>query len=163
MYFISFAAIIFVTIIVTFSIPIQNLADMPSLLCILLICIPVLISSGLFKDFNNAFRIVLHKKRERSLIEIKRAAEAVNLVIKTVVYSGIFQFLLSLVVVLHRMDDPAHLGPILASAFLSSIYACGFALILLPLKSILKVQIIEFMPEQKEGQAQEEIIQQDQV
>lgn len=152
MYFISIAAIILVTIIVCFTgnTSIADFMDLSSLAIILLLCIPILISAGLFKDFNNAFRIALHKGKEYSLIEIRRALEAVSLVIKTLLYSGIFLSAVSLIVLLRRLSEPAEIGPNLSVAILTWIYTLAIAMILLPIKSILNIRIIEFMPEHTE-------------
>ncbi len=162
MYFISIAGIILVTVIVSYSISIFTFLDMPSLLLVLLLTVPVLISSGLFKDFHNAFRIAFSKKNNNSLIKIKRAAEAVNMMIRALLCSGTFLFLLSLVTILGHLDDPSLLGPYLSTTFLCLIYACGIAILLLPIKSILQVRIIEFMPQHEDTASeipQEESIQ----
>lgn len=162
MYFISILAIILVTVILGSSwgfspfFGLNHFVDLPSLLIILLICIPLLISSGLFKDFNNAFRIALNKKAEYGLIEIKRAIEAVSLTIKTLLCAGIFLFAASLLQILKMLSDLTELGPTIAVALLTLIYTLIFALMLLPIKSILNIRIIEFMPEQTENAAQEE-------
>ena len=150
MYFISIAAIILITIIASCSISFFAFLDMPSLLLVLLLTIPVLISSGLFKDFHNAFRIAFSKKNSNSLIKIKLAAEAVNMMIKTLLCSGTFLFLISVVTILGHFDDPSLLGPYLTTSLLCPIYACGIAILLLPIKSILQVRIIEFMPQQED-------------
>ena len=63
MYFISILAVILVTVILTYSVSLQNFMSWPSLLLNLLLSIPILISSGLFRDFNNAFHIALGKKK----------------------------------------------------------------------------------------------------
>ena len=63
MYFISILAVILVTVILTYSVSLQNFMSWPSLLLILLLSIPILISSGLFRDFNNAFHIAHGKKK----------------------------------------------------------------------------------------------------
>ena len=162
MYFISILAIILVTIILGSSwgfspfFGLTGFVDLPSLLIILLICIPLLISSGLLKDFNNAFRIALSKKAEYGLIEIKRAIEAVSLTIKTLLCAGTFLFAASLLQILKMFSDPAELGPHIAVSLLTLIYTLIFALMLLPIKSILNIRIIEFMPEQAENTTQKE-------
>jgi len=79
--------------------------DMPSLIILLLICIPILLASNLWKDFNNAFRIVLGKGKERTLLEIKRAVEAVNLVMKTLLYGGFFAFFFTIPIILHAVTS----------------------------------------------------------
>lgn len=155
MYFISILAIILVSVILTFSVSVQYFVDLPSLLLILLLSIPILISSGLLKDFNNAFHIALGKKKSNGLIEIKRALEAVNMMIWTFLCSGLFLFLASMITVLHSLDDPSYLGPVISVSLLCFIYGAALALLLLPIKAILQVRIIEFMPESKEEMLQE--------
>lgn len=62
--------------------------DLPSLLLPALICIPVLVFSGLRKDFLCAFRLVSSRNADASLHEKKRAREAVSLAMKTLFLSG---------------------------------------------------------------------------
>lgn len=150
MYFLSILAVILVSVILSFSVSVQNLMDLPSLLLVLLLSIPILISSGLLKDFNNAFHFALGKKKSSSLIEIKRALEAVTLMIRTFLCSGLFLFLTAMIAVLHSMDTPQSLGPAISVSILCFIYGTALALLLLPVKSILQVRIIEFMPESED-------------
>ena len=156
MYFISILAIIAVTLIASGSSNPEAIIDAPSLVIVLLICIPMLISSGLLKDFNNAFRIALNRKKEAGLIEIKRAIEAIGLTIHTLFYSAFFLFAISLIAILRSLSDLASLGPNLAVAFLTCIYSLALALMLLPIKSILTVRAIEFMQQPEDETIQEE-------
>lgn len=149
MYFVSIIAIILVTVILSFSVSIQSFIDLSSLLLVLLLTVPILISAGLFRDFNNAFRIALGQKKN-SLVEIKRALEAVNLMVRTFLCTGLFLFLVSMITVLHRLDTPATLGPAISVSLLCFIYGTAMVLLLLPVKAILQVRIIEFMPEQED-------------
>lgn len=156
MYFISILAIIAVTLIAAGNTNPKALFDAPSLIIILLICIPMLISSGLLKDFNNAFRIALSRKKEAGLTEIKRAIEAVSLTIKTLFYSSFFLFAISLTAILRNLSDLTGLGPNLTVAFLTCIYSLALALVLLPIKSILTVRAIEFMQQPEDENNQKE-------
>ncbi len=149
MYFISFIAIILVTIVMSFSFaaPFTTFLDLPSLLLLLIVCIPVLFSTGLQKDFCNAFRIGLSKNTTVSLTAIKRAHEAVSLMIKTLLYGSLLLFVLSCCIVLLTLEDIAYLGPNLSVSAICFVYATAFIVLLLPLKSILKVKIMEYMQE----------------
>lgn len=157
MYLISIIAIILLislssNFFMEFStISFQYLLDLPSFIMLLIICIPFLVSSGLMKDFNNAFRIVLSRKKNVSLNELKRAIEAVTLAIKTLLGSGFLIFLMSMLIILHTLDTPESLGPKVSATLTAFIYACVFALPLLPLKSILNLRIIEYMSETEIG------------
>lgn len=160
MYFISIFTIILVTVLMGCSSGSFSLAyfiDLPSILMILLICIPILISAGLFGDFNNAFRIALSKKRDNSLIAIRRALEAVTLMIRTLLSSGLFLLSFSLLMILRRLDDLSALGPVLSVALITWAYTLIITLLLLPIKSILNVRMIEFMPEENVDAAGKEL------
>ena len=159
MYFISILAVVIASVILSFSLTLsvsfKNFLDFPSLLLILLLSIPILISSGLLRDFNNAFRIAIGKKKSGSLTEIKRACKAVSLMIRTFLLSGLFLFLISMITVLHALDTPDALGPAISVSLLCFIYGTALALMLLPIRAILQVRIIEFMQEPENGLLQE--------
>lgn len=84
MYLLSIVGVIVMTVVMGFisGLDVGNLFDFISLLLLLLLLIPMLISGGLFKDFNNAFRLGIGKRQPVSLMELKRAKEAVCLAIK---------------------------------------------------------------------------------
>lgn len=126
---------------------ILTLIDFPSIILLIIINIPILISARLLKDFNNAFALTLSKKKAGSLMEIKRAIEAVTLSMKSLFYSGLFIFFMALIIILKNLSSPETLGPSLAVAILSFIYAIVLNLIMLPIKSKLNLLLIEFMQE----------------
>lgn len=119
--------------------------DLPSVIILLILCVPVLLSAGLFRDFNNAFAIALSKKKIARITEMKRAMEAVDLTMKTLLFGGGFIFIFSLIIVLRNLEVPEMLGPNIAVAMLTFIYAIGFNIILLPIKSKLNIRMTEFM------------------
>lgn len=147
MYFVSILAIIIVVLAMAFSMPLIYLLDFPSLILLLVFCIPILFSAGLQKDFCRAFHIALSKKTDVSLTSIKRSSEAVSLVIKTLLCGGLFMALLQCIIVLHLMVDLTSLGPNINTSCICLIYALAFSILLLPLKSILKVRMAEYMQE----------------
>lgn len=154
MYLISFIAVILTIVLSTTGLwgggqppVIRYFIDLPTLILLLIVCVPFLISTGLIKDFNNAFRIVLSRKKETTLIELKRAVEAVSLTIKSLLCTGILIFMMSIIMILHTLDTPETLGPKISVCILSIIYVCVFILILLPLRSTLNLRIIEYMQE----------------
>lgn len=143
MYFISVAAVVVVS---GFLLMVGNgnvvwFLDVPSLLVVLLFDSMILISSGLTKDFNNAFRMALKNGKEKGLSEIKRAIEAVALVRKTTLAAGVFSMIFGLIMAIGQLDDPAMMGPNLAVASLTLLYALAVVLILLPLESRLKMKL----------------------
>lgn len=125
------------------------LIDFPTAALFLLIIIPILISGGLLKDLNNAFRLAIKKRKAACLTELKKAKEAVSLTIKTLIVSSVFLFFIQGICAMRKADDLSLLGPSMAAAMLAMVYGFGFSLILLPLQSILNVRIQEFLSEQE--------------
>lgn len=124
---------------------ILNYVDLVSLVFILLITIPVLISAGLFRDFNRAFAITLGNRKVESLITLKRAKEAVELARKAMLYSGIFVGIFSTIIVLNQVTDFSIWGPNISVAWLSALYGIGLDILLLPIQSRLEIKIAEYM------------------
>lgn len=122
----------------------QNFVDLVSIVILLVVVFPVLVQSGLGKDFNNSFRLTLGKKKEASFKEMKRALEALGLVRKTLWYTSVFICCVSFIVVMHNLDDPANIGPNLAVCILVVAYAAVLNIILLPIEKQLKIRLIEF-------------------
>ena len=64
--------------------------DLPSLLPLILFNITMLLSAGLLKDFNNAFRFVVRTDQEESLTKLRRSIEAVRLARRVTLAAGGF-------------------------------------------------------------------------
>ena len=115
--------------------------DIPSLIIILLFDSMMLISAGLTRDFNNAFRMAFATGKEKGLSEIKRAIEAVVLVRKTTLTAGGFGMIFGLIMVIGQLANLELLGPNRAVASLTLLYALAIELVLLPLESRLKMKL----------------------
>lgn len=115
--------------------------DLPSFLMFLIVIIPVLIGSGLLKDFGRAFKIGVSKKETFPLVQMKNAVCAVKLVIKTLLATAGFLSATAIVLILGNMTDLAKLGPNLSVVCMSFSYAFFFVLILLPLKARIEKKI----------------------
>ena len=121
--------------------------DGMSFLILLVLTVPMLVASGLLKDFNSAFRLSVIKSKIKNMSEIKRAIEAVDLVMKVLITAGAFIAACLFIMIMHTLDDPSTLGPKTAVASVSLIYALAMNLFLLPLKSRLKIRLQEYMEE----------------
>ncbi|MCM1251610.1 MAG: hypothetical protein NC321_02220 [Clostridium sp.] len=66
---------------------------------------------------------------------------------RTLLSSGLFLLVASLLLILRGLDDLSALGPVLSVALITWAYALIITLLLLPIKSILNVRVIEFMQE----------------
>lgn len=162
MYFLSILGVILSVILMGCSgEAMQNLGyllDIVNILLVLIVTIPILASSGLHKDFNNAFKFTLGKKEADNLIELKRAKEAITLVIKTVILSGILFWAFETIVISYNVINDADtieklnksISMFLANeaiGILSIFYAMVVSLLLLPIGSRLEVKMAEFMKE----------------
>lgn len=151
MYLLSFVSVILLTgVMCAFSFGVNinyvsRMLDFPTIFYLVLFLIPLLISGGLLKDFNNAFRLGIGKKTAESLIELKRAKESVSLTIKIMISLSIFICAVQGIAIIYSMNDLSALGPCFSVALLSLIYGMGIALILLPLQARLNIQIQEFI------------------
>lgn len=125
------------------------LFDGVTVIFLLLFIIPQLVLGGLVKDFNNAFRLGIGKRKASDLMEIKRAREAVDLTIKISLVASVFIAVVSAVLLLYATSDPLALGPSMAVALTSPVYGIGLALLLLPLQSRLNIRMQEFISEKE--------------
>ena len=123
--------------------------DIVSLLLILVLTIPIMLSAGLLKDFNRAFPLVIGKKKETTLHEINRSIIAVGLAMKTLVAGGVFLFLCAVIQILMSLDDPSYLGPNCAVAIITMVYSMILVLLLLPLKARLEILKQEYMQQEE--------------
>ncbi len=130
--------------------------DIPSLLMILLIGASVLIASGLWKDFVNAFRFTMGKEKKAGLSERKRAREAVELLMKAVRYGGVFIALMNFANIYNTPDDPWVWRANLVVISLTLLYAYAVNVLLLPVRSRLNVGIIEYMQTGDDGEKKED-------
>lgn len=151
MYLISLAILLIVIIyIAALGQPISailNFFDIPSLMIIVLITLPMLFSSGLFKDLKRAFAVIMKKNVPYTKLELERSLEAVRLTIKLILFSGAFGFLIGAITILAHLNV-AVLGPNMAVNTIPVLYALFGCFILLPIQSRLKVLILSAASEQ---------------
>lgn len=181
MYLLSFLAVVIVSLLAigTTSMGIGAIGffggiylDYWSFGILILLCVPILIGSGLFKDFNNAFRLAVKikektetepstkekieteaepstkkkRKSEASLTEVKHAIEAVCLVRKVLVAGGAFIMLLTFTFLLACSNSDFYaIGADMAVALLPLIYAFAIDIFLLPMEARLKVKLNDMM------------------
>lgn len=119
--------------------------DPSTLILLLVICIPLLWSAGLLRDFNHAFLYVCGKKKAECLMDLKRAKEAVDLSIKTLMLSGLLFSFIQVTILMRKLTSLSELGPTLFAALLAIIYASALSLILLPLRSQLTLKIMDYL------------------
>lgn len=150
MYLLSILAVILSGIFLTFLSTtglsaITYYLDAVSIVIIFIITIPILISSGLHKDFNHAFSFSFGNKKPSSFLELTKAKAAVELVRKTVLMAGAFCTVGSMIIVFIEIEDVKTLLCNCAVACLTLLYALALDLILLPVSYKLDAKTAEYM------------------
>ena len=120
------------------------LLDLVSLIGILLPTVPMLAASGLVKDFFRSFSIAYQKNCTADKQEIIRSMTAVKLMSILFLFSGILSSVLGVISMLHRLDDPAALGPNVSVALISLLYGIILNILLLPVKAKLEMLVQSF-------------------
>lgn len=123
--------------------------DMPSMLLLFMIVIPVFISSGLWKDFNNAFRLSIKERESAGKVELMRAVEAVSFMIKTLWVTGIFavtfQLVITFLMYVRDVIKQENIVQYVAISLLPIVYALFFMIFLLPMQARLNVRLKELL------------------
>ncbi len=120
------------------------LLDLPSFVIILVFTVPVLVRGGVWKDFERAF-LLLKRGYTCHLSELRRTQDVVEMLQKQVFCAGIMAMLLTFITIMRQLSDLASLGPNLAVAILTVLYATVIEMLLLPLHLEVKRQIINYM------------------
>lgn len=126
---------------------VRTFIDLPTIILMLVVIIPMLISTGLFKDFNNGLRLGITKKMPQTVTEIKRAIEAVKLVMTASLVTGIFISIAGMIIVFVNVGDMAVLLPNVSVALIGVIYGIIIYLLLLPFRTILNLKLINYIQE----------------
>lgn len=128
--------------------------DSPSFVMILVMGGAVVAAAGFWKDFLNAFRLAMGKRRQVGLTEWKRAKEAVELFSRALRYGSFFIALLQFTAVSAvTMNEPQVQWITLVMAALPLLYAYAVNILLLPIKGRIAINMIEYM--QKPGESDE--------
>lgn len=139
MYIISLILFVLITIgISILSAEPKVFIDIPSLLVIVGLTLPLIFASGLFNDFIRGFAIMNHTTNKYTAIELKRSLEAMKLAMTGIILSGILGTLVAFVAICHGDFAKEMLMPYLGVASLTTLYALVFLMILLPIISRIK-------------------------
>lgn len=141
--------------------------DAPTLICILVLSVPLLFRKGMGKDFFRAFKMqfkyriirekgdveegknikIKKKVHNYTLGEMRRSLDAVEFMQKQILYAGIITMILPTIFVLGQLNFE-RLGPNLAVTLLSLLYTAVLELLLLPLQLETKRRIVNYMEEE---------------
>ncbi len=123
--------------------------DLPSLVLILVLTLPVLFRNGLGKDFLRAFKL-LKKSYHCRLGELRRTLDAVEMMQKQIIWAALIIMVVSFIQVLAHINALQLIGPNVAVVCLSILYVSMMELLLLPLQFEVKRRIIDYMEEEQE-------------
>lgn len=145
MYYIGVAIFIsLMSVLFMFSSTFGAFLDIPSLIVIVGLSLPIVMASGLFNDFLNGFKMMAEKVNSFSLVESKRILSAVKLMIKAILLSGIIGTLSGFVSIMSMYTVDASTEMLVKScgvACITLIYALVFTFILLPIEAKAKAVI----------------------
>lgn len=117
-----------------------NFIDVPSIFFIMFYVTIMLLFSGYFKDFINAFRAI--SGNSYPMEKIKRSIEALNIAIIVTLISGVLGTVNGAVIVLSNTAFAEKILPSLAVSLLTLHYSLLISMLLYPIKSMLKGQLI---------------------
>ena len=146
MYLLSLVLLILLCIgwsVINMNADLINYLD-PASLIMLLVTLPVLLSAGLLRDFNNPFRLSIKRNAVCTKTELLRAAEAVTLAIKALWAAGIVNTLLGLI---STFTTEKFIWAFVGISMISLLYAAFFSILLLPMRSRLLVRLYELPDE----------------
>ncbi|MBD5452057.1 MAG: hypothetical protein HDR25_05405 [Lachnospiraceae bacterium] len=116
--------------------------DMPSVIILVLLIVPMLLNAGVLKDLNNAFRLGAKRKAQAERLELMRAVEAVSFTIKALWTAGIFSVLFQFSIAIMRNAPDAELAFLYTAVSLIPLsYTTFFVILLLPLRTRLNLQL----------------------
>ena len=119
--------------------------DIVSMLIVIIIFISMMVASGLLKDFNNAFGLTIGKKNAKSILELKRAKEAVKFAGKLFIMSGFLGTLMGIIMVGYSCSTIKSIMINMSVALLTMFYGLVLYILLLPIQLRIEIKISEFM------------------
>ena len=124
-----------------------NFIDMPSIICILLVVIPVLWVSGMGRDFLNSFSV---GQKEYTLSQLKRILESIIMVQRLIVCGAGITAVIGIITILTRLDHLETMGANLAVVLLVVFYTVVLELFLITLRANTQNVITDMMDSENE-------------
>lgn len=97
--------------------------DFPSIIVILGISLPILLASGLTKDLLRGFKVMHQRENQFTAIELRRTLSALKMTRHTLILAGGLGTLIGTVGMLSQLSNPSQIGPNMAVALLTVVYA----------------------------------------
>lgn len=122
------------TLVLIFA-PLNLAIDFPSLIVIIGITMPILLTSGLSKDFFKSFKILNINENPYSIVELKKMNISISLAIKLIAASGILASFFGIIASLSLYTDLTQLFNNISVALIATLYSIIFIICLLPIKA----------------------------
>lgn len=122
-------------VLMSFASGVSVFIDLPSLIVVFGLSMPVIMASGLWGDLMKGFKLMQANINPYSLIELKRIVIALRLTMKMLIISGVIGTFVGGLAVLRELEDIALLVPSLSVALLTTFYAFLFVVFLLPIEA----------------------------
>lgn len=120
------------------------LLDAPTLLCMLVLCVPVLFRRGIMKDFLRGFRL-LRRDYTCKFSELRNTLDVVEMMQKQVLCAACIIALQGIFMAIVSMDELVTLPLNISISLLSVFYAAILEMLLLPLQIEAKRRIVDYM------------------
>lgn len=122
--------------------------NLPSLVIILALTLPMLLASGLLSDFLKGFSLMVKKVNLYSAIDLKRILEADKLAIQSLAIAGFVGTITGMIAILANLSEPVKLGPSLSVAFITVLYSLIFISLILPVRAKVSSILVTLEQEQ---------------
>lgn len=127
---------------------IYRYVDLVVLVLLLVLTLPTLITSGMWRDFVRA--LSLRRPEEGwKLYELKRTLDAIELLQKQFIYAAVLVVMFQLIGMLYNMSELSTIGPALAYVLMTGLYTAVIELLLIPLKVGVQREITDYMEEER--------------
>lgn len=128
--------------------------DWPTLICMLIIILPILLKEGVGKDFLRAFKL-LKKEYKCSFSELRHSLDVVEMMQKQILCAGCIVSFQGTFAMLYHLSDLSSIGPNLSIALLSILYTGMFELLMLPLQIEAKRRIVDYIEQEQDTEESE--------
>lgn len=126
------------------------LLDAPTLLCMLVLCVPVLFRRGIMKDFLRGFKL-LRKDYTCKFSELRNTLDVVEMMQKQVLCAACIIALQGIFMAIVSANEWVTLPLNISISLLSVFYAAILEMLLLPLQIEAKRRIVDYMDREEDA------------
>lgn len=126
------------------------LLDAPTLLCMLMLCVPVLFRRGIMKDFLRGFRL-LRRDYTCKFSELRNTLDVVEMMQKQVLCAACIIALQGIFMAIVSANEWVTLPLNISISLLSVFYAAILEMLLLPLQIEAKRRIVDYMDREEDA------------